>query len=89
MRSEKGGRVAEPPKLGCELTAREKSSCMSDWKLVELIVERRRSGIKSLKSCLMPLVGPAENGRPPVGSLGVSGVALPLLRDEDMLPNIS
>ena len=88
MRSEKGGRVAEP-KLGCELTAREKSSCMSDWKLVELIVERRRSDIKSLKSCLMPLVGPAEKGRPPVGSLGVSGVALPLLRDEEMLPIIS
>lgn len=57
---------------------------MSDWKLFE----RRRSDIKS-KSCLMPLVGPAENGRPPVGSLGVSGVALPLLRDEDMLPIIS
>ena len=63
---------------------------MSDWKLVELIVERRRSDIKSLKSCcLMPLVGPAENGRPPVGSLGVSGVALPLLRDEEILPIIS
>ena len=58
---------------------------MSDWKLVE----RRRSDIMSLKSCLMPLVGPAENGRPPMGSLGVSGVALPLLRDEDMLPIIS
>ncbi len=88
MRSEKGGRVAEL-KFGCGLTAREKSSCISDWKLVELIVERRRSDIKSLKSCLMPLVGPAENGRPPVGSLGVSGVALPLLRDEEMLPIIS
>jgi hypothetical protein len=75
--------------LGCELTARGKSSCISDWKLVELMAERRRSGIKSLKSCLMPLVGPAEKGRPPMGSLGVSGVALPLLRDEDMLPIIS
>lgn len=62
---------------------------MSDWKVVGLMAERRRSDIKSLKSCLMPLVGPAENGRPPMGSLGVSGVALPLLRDEDILPIIS
>jgi len=88
MRSEKGGRVAEL-KVGCELTTRESSSCMSDWKLGELMAERRRSDSKSLKSCLIPLVGPAENGRPPMGSLGVRGVALPLLRDEEMLPIIS
>ena len=62
---------------------------MSDWKVVGLMPERRRSDIKSLKSCLMPLVDPGENGRPPMGSLGVSGVALPLLRDEDILPIIS
>jgi len=70
--------------LAWELTPSEKSSWTSDWKPGELTAERRRSDIKSLKSCLMPFGGPAENGRPPMGSLGVRGVAFPELRDEDM-----
>ena len=84
MRSEKGGRVAEPPKLSCELTSRETSSCMpvSDWGLDGLIVGRRRSDVKSLKSCLMSLAGPVKNGRTSNGSLGV-------LRCDDMPPIIS
>ena len=57
---------------------------MSDEKVVELTAERRRSDIRSLKSCLMPFGGPVENGRPPTGSLGVRGVAFPELRDEDI-----
>jgi len=84
MRSGKGRRVVETKLLVWEWTPREKSSCMSDGKEVELTAERLRFDIRSLKSCLMPFGGPAENGRPPTGSIGVRGVAFPELRDEDM-----
>lgn len=68
MRSGKGRRVVETKLLVWELSPREKSSCMSDGKEVGLTAGRRRSDIRSLKSCLMPFGGPAENGRPPTES---------------------